>query len=265
MLLLACDVSETETSNNNAIEPTQTQASGQEESGQQESDQPEPSTVYTPEDDFAYGHDAATMGIVITRYIGQSLDVVVPAEIDGRPVTKLSGAFRNSGVATVQLPDTLKLIGDGSFKNTKGITTIIIPNSVTEIGDSAFKDSSISSIIIPDSVTHIGNSAFEGTQLTSIIIPDSVAEIGDSAFKDSSISSIIIPDSVTHIGRSAFSTNTFTYSMWLPRPAQQGDERTARERLEEQIREEIPDIDDELVQTLVWIFDTFGKRVFEYR
>ncbi len=70
-------------------------------------------------------------------------DVVIPAEIDGLPVTS---------------------IGTFAFWWCPSLTSVIIPDSVTNIGEDAFGScSSLTSITIPESVKSIGNDAFSGT------------------------------------------------------------------------------------------------------
>ena len=101
--------------------------------------------------------------VFITGYTGAGGDVVVPAEIDGLPVTTIE---------------------DRAFGYRSGLTSITLGNSVTTIGDAAFAGcTSLTSITLPDSVTTIGGSAFAGcTGLTSITLPDSFTTIGRKAF-----------------------------------------------------------------------------------
>ena len=78
-------------------------------------------------------------------------ELVIPAEIEGLPVTRILKAF--SGC--------------------RSLTSITIPDSVTFIGERAFWEcSSLTSIAIPDSVTSIGDYAFMGCyELESIVVP----------------------------------------------------------------------------------------------
>ena len=66
------------------------------------------------------------------------------------------------------------------------MNSVDIPNSVTIIGDNAFyKCYCLTSLTIPNSVTTLGEYAFQHcTELTSIIIPNSVKYIGWDAFSD---------------------------------------------------------------------------------
>ena len=87
------------------------------------------------------------------------------------------------GTSIVVNEGTLVIAG-GAFGTCSGLASIEIPNSVTKIGDEAFIGcSSLTSIEIPNSVTSIGNNAFEGCSgLTSIEIPNSVTSIESNAF-----------------------------------------------------------------------------------
>ena len=76
--------------------------------------------------------------ITITGYSGTSPDVVIPAEIDGKPVT---------------------VIGEEAFHGT-GIQTIVLNEGLERIEACAFWESSITSVTFPKSLCYIGASAF---------------------------------------------------------------------------------------------------------
>ena len=110
-------------------------------------------------------------------------------------------------IKNLEIPSSVKSIGDRTFSGCKSLTTLTIPNSVTSIGDYAFSYcSGLTSVTIPNSVTSIGYEAFEGCSgLTSITIPSSVTSIGSYAFEGcSGLTSVTIPKSVTSIGYEAF-------------------------------------------------------------
>ena len=107
------------------------------------------------------------------------------------------------GITSVEIPNTVKIIGNSAFYDNK-LTSVTIPNSVTSIGNSAFYGNKLTSVTIPNSVTSIGNSAFYDNKLTSVTIPNSVTNIGSSAFENNQLTSVTIPSSVTSIGSSAF-------------------------------------------------------------
>ena len=115
--------------------------------------------------------------------------VVVPAEIDGRPVAK---------------------IGVRAFKNQTSLTQIVLPPSVREIADSAFSGcASLSDVVFqPRSELEIvGNRVFAGcSALTSIVLPDGVKQIGEAAFaRCAALTQVVLPSSVKSIELGAFS------------------------------------------------------------
>ena len=141
-------------------------------------------------------------------------DVIIPAEIDGVPVTSIGknaffiSYFRKNMLKSVEIPDSVTRIGDWAFSNCENLKSINIPAGVKNIGISAFEYcSSLESIEIPDGITIIEYGTFQSCEsLTSIKITDSVTNIKVNAFEGcTGLTSIEIPDSVTNIESFAFS------------------------------------------------------------
>ncbi|MDR1179554.1 MAG: leucine-rich repeat domain-containing protein [Spirochaetales bacterium] len=168
------------------------------------------------ETDFTVGLTEDGEGVVIKEYKGKTVKVIIPAAIQGMPVTEIGEqAFAGGGVrsytrpifrtaveiTSVVIPDGVTIIRNTAFGSQQKLNSITIPNTVTSIGARAFRDCvALLAITIPNSVTNIGASAFEDcTKLESITIPDSVTAIGDRAFAGSGLKSIAWPASVTNI------------------------------------------------------------------
>ncbi|OUQ45103.1 leucine-rich repeat domain-containing protein, partial [Lachnoclostridium sp. An118] len=147
--------------------------------------------------------------VTITGYTGNEASVVIPNEIEGKPVTAIGerAFFKNNTLTSVAIPDSVTGIGDYAFYES-GLENINIPAGVTTIGMGAFElCKSLSSVTFAEGsrLSSIGDSAFYMTwSLTSIEIPDGVTGIGDYAFYESGLENINIPAGVTMIGMGAF-------------------------------------------------------------
>ena len=148
----------------------------------------------------------------ITRYIGDSKDVVIPSTISGIRVTSIGDySFAEKGIVSVFIPDSVTDIGDSAFYGNE-LTTINLPKSVTYIGQSAFAYNKITALKIPSSIENLSDYAFLNNELTALTIPGSVETIGYFTFARNNIITAVIPDSVTHINNEAFQGN---YSLTL--------------------------------------------------
>ena len=181
-------------------------------------------------DDFAYMVlDDGT--VCVTSYLGESTDVEVPAQIDGKNVSAIGTEifWYNKEITSVKLPETIEFIGDRAFQGCTSITEIKLPESVHEIGDACFHEcSSLSKINVPANLVYVGAFAFDETPwitqfdgCTSIIlggsvyykyladedmvvIPDKIVCISGNAFDGKSLSFVKIPETVAFIGDYAF-------------------------------------------------------------
>ena len=147
----------------------------------------------------------------ITRYSTPTGDIIVPAEIDGYPVTAIAASVFSyrTGLTSVTIPDGVTSIDDESFRNCSALTNVWIGSGVMNIGTNAFRDCyALLNVEIGGGVTVIGNSAFRGcSRLSDITIPAGVNTIENYAFAEcNSLENVVIPDSVGFIGPSAFSS-----------------------------------------------------------
>lgn len=158
---------------------------------------------------FTYTDGGET--ITITKYLGSESDVVVPSEIDDKPVTAIdSYAFYNCGFSGIALPDSLRTIGTYAFDSCKSLTEITIPDGVTSVGAYAFvRCTALESVSIPEGITSIeGRTFLSCGALGSVVLPNSVTSIGAYAFSEcSSLESVYIPKSVSSIGNNVFKSS----------------------------------------------------------
>jgi hypothetical protein len=140
-----------------------------------------PGQKANPESDFEFEIDKGA--VIITGYVGEAVDVVIPATIQELPVRKISGNYypKNAAVNSIVIPSGVTTIGEYAFSNYTSLKSITFPKGVKKIGANAFSDCiSLSSVTIPVGVTTIDYNAFSNCiSLTSITIPESVTSIKD--------------------------------------------------------------------------------------
>lgn len=190
------------------------------------------SNPYYVEGDYGYKmyYDHAEVSL----YVGTSTDLVIPASVDGRPVTAIEEDFKVSSISiaditSVALPASVDTIGGSAFQGASKLESINLDNvqyignyafyyatsleevnlsSATQIGGYAFIHcDALTTIGSLDSIVNIGYDAFyyAGALNDDLIFPASVSTIGGGSFMYTDIKSVYIPDSANaSIGNAAF-------------------------------------------------------------
>lgn len=123
------------------------------------------------------------------------------------------------GGTDLTLKSGTKSIASGAFAGQKGLKSVNLPESVTIIGEKAFQEcSSLESITLPSSVAVIRPYTFYGCNLlSSITLPQSLESIDSYSFyRCSCLTEITLPKNVKSIGNSAFYGCTSLSSVTLP-------------------------------------------------
>lgn len=169
--------------------------------------------------------------VSITGYVGSRTEVEIPTEIDGVPVTVVSGSFSDS-VQKVTLPEGLKHLSLSSLYQCAGLHLMTLPASLQSLypADSSaeqyielelsegspyftmeggvlfdrtmetlvyFPREKTGSYTVPDSVTAIGEYAFSCCNVEEVILPEGLLEIRDGAFECCArLSAVTLPKSL---------------------------------------------------------------------
>ena len=113
----------------------------------------------------------------ITKYVGSEQAVIIPDSVEEVPVTEISYyAFEaNYDVVSVQIPESVTLIGEGAFMDCASLEEVNIPEAVTGIDRGAFVGcASLKSVTLPMNVGYVREEVFttcEGMTELKILNP----------------------------------------------------------------------------------------------
>ncbi len=177
------------------------------------------------EDTFYYEVIDNKVGIVL--YNGNGKNVIIPNEIEGKPVTKiyLHAFAEKETLVSVTIPKNVEMISVDPFYNPfinscnlKEINVNSENNNYTSVDGVLYnKDKTLlicyppskeaSSFTIPSTVKKIGVSAFlKNKNLESVKIPNGVTELDTNAFCScEKLKAVSLPDSITRMGGYVFS------------------------------------------------------------
>ena len=180
---------------------------------------PSPTPTHAPQENATsaeyFQYTIENNEVTITGYNGEATDVIIPDYIEGIPVTGIGkGAFYETGVISVQIPDGITKIGAYVFAFCTKLQSISLPDSVTELGEKQFWGcKALEKVVLPAGIKEIEDYLFAFCHgLKEVVLPDTVEVISQYAFYEcTSLDNINIPGSVTTIGEMAFmSCSEFT-------------------------------------------------------
>lgn len=92
----------------------------------------------TSPDQFIYVDNGEE--VMIRGYAGSEPDIVIPAEINGLPVTRIAeSAFKeNQVIRSVVIPDSVVEIGVSAFHNCKNLQSVVLSKNVAELQQYTF-------------------------------------------------------------------------------------------------------------------------------
>lgn len=174
---------------------------------------------------YLYNNDK----VVITGYVGNEPDIVIPETINGIAVTDIAeNAFSGNNkiakitinapvqsipasccestfITSISIPDTVKVIENRAFSACYSLREIHLPDNLEKIGAEAFEYSAIQEIVIPDTVKVIDTFAFaECKSLTKIHLPKNLETLGQGVFRETGIQELVIPETVKEMSELAF-------------------------------------------------------------
>ncbi len=206
--------------------------------------------------DFSYVLNSTGEYARIVRYRGESAEVVIPEELQGKPVKEIGQyTFLSSPhVTSISIPASVTKIEDPSFYTLPLLETITVaeenvgftvvdgvlyhkkmgtvycypqgkkdtaytmPDSVKTIYSRAFYNSQLTEVTMSDKVTKVQTGAFaESKNLTTVHFSSKASQLFESAFENcTSLTKLELPESLTSIGSKCFSGCTALTETTIP-------------------------------------------------
>lgn len=182
---------------------------------------------------------AVNGGYAVAKGTATASHIEVPAIYQNQKVVSVAslGFSSMSSLETIDLPETIKLLGNSSFSSSSNLSTISLPNSLSEIGDNVFSYChSLAYLFIPNRVESIGEYALRsmsaiiefaedsiidtigyrtfyyygwGFERTTLTLPDSVINIENEAFDNAYLTNIEVTSNLLYVGYKALGTRWF--------------------------------------------------------
>jgi len=122
------------------------------------------------QNDFEYTSTVTNgkQGIIITKYIGNNVNVIIPENINGIPVTVIGeNSFEQTNIKTIEMSDSIISIGNRAFRGCQELITVKISASVLNFGRY-----SVNTAIVKDNVgngTKVVGQIKSGTEVLGTI------------------------------------------------------------------------------------------------
>ena len=151
-------------------------------------------------DDWLYNENSSDFFIWngwLYGYKGNSKNPVIPSGVYGIS----DDLFRNSDITGITIPEGVKYIGYGAFKNCTALKSVKLPNSLQKIGGEAFGDcTALSSVTFGSGLKSIEYEGFGHCEaLKKVVLPEGLEKLDSAFYGCYNLENITFPNSLSEI------------------------------------------------------------------
>lgn len=130
-------------------------------------------------------------------YKGNSKNPVIPSGVYGIN----DYLFRDSDITGITIPEGVKYIGYGAFKNCTALKSVKLPNSLKKIGGAAFGDcTALSSVTFGSGLKSIEYEGFGHCEaLKKVVLPEGLEKLDSAFYGCYNLENITFPNSLSEI------------------------------------------------------------------
>jgi hypothetical protein len=155
-------------------------------------------------DDWLYNENSSDFFIWngwLYGYKGNSKNPVIPSGVYGIN----DYLFRNSDITGITIPEGVKYIGYGAFKNCTALKSVKLPNSLQKIGGEAFGDcTALSSVTFGSGLKSIEYEGFGHCEaLKKVVLPEGLEKLDSAFYGCENLENITFPSSLSEIDSSS--------------------------------------------------------------
>lgn len=157
--------------------------------------------------EYVEGAEENTL-IVVGLGTSTNKDVIIPAFYEGKKIVSIGNeCFKSKSILSVDIPDSITIIGEYSFSGCVNLVKVDIPDSVTNMGMHTFyKCDRLTSVTIGSGIDSIEQETFyQCGNLISVLLGNSIKRIRNAAFSRCvNLENLVIPKTVSDIENNAF-------------------------------------------------------------
>lgn len=128
--------------------------------------------------------------------------------------------FNCPNLKNVELPLSLKRIGEYSFLNCSSINTLLVPDGTEIIEDFAFLDCrNLEAVYLPDTLKYLGQGAFKNCdRISGIALPQNIEFVEEACFENcTALENVLLGDKIKKICKFAFKNCTRLKNLEFPK------------------------------------------------